>query len=132
MRYICLFFLFAILSSCKTDNNALPPDGNYIAEKGSPDRLAIVSAGKAAPIWISPEEYEGVNRALKDLQSDIEKVTGILPEMVERGPGRDQDPENDGEIILAGTIGMNPMIDRLVQENKLDVSQIAGKWESRK
>ena len=34
------------------------------------------------------------------------------------------------EIVLVGTIGKAPLIDRLVSEKKLDVSRVAGKWET--
>jgi hypothetical protein len=42
-------------------------------------------------------------------------------------PGR---YDNKGGAIIAGTIGHSAIIDRLVREGKVDVSEIEGKWES--
>lgn len=36
----------------------------------------------------------------------------------------------DKEIVVIGTLGKNPVIDHLVQEGKLDVTDIAGRWET--
>jgi hypothetical protein len=35
-----------------------------------------------------------------------------------------------GDVVLIGTIGKSEIIDRLIRERKIDVSQIEGKWES--
>jgi hypothetical protein len=65
-----------------------------------------------------------VTRAAKDLQADINRVTGVTPTLVTSAAAA------SGDVVLIGTIGRSPLIDGLVRERKLDVSAIAGKWES--
>jgi hypothetical protein len=64
-----------------------------------------------------------VIRAFKDLQSDIGNVTSSVPELF---TGNVPDAK---EIIVAGTIGKSFLIDKLVKDNKIDVTDIAGQWE---
>jgi hypothetical protein len=83
-----------------------------------------VSGGTAAPLVVSGSDHPGVVRVVGDLQADIGAVTGIRPAIaVDRIPERDQ-------IVLVGTIGNSPVIDALVDAGKLDVTGIAGRWET--
>ena len=95
----------------------------------SPDRgaLALAAGGKAIPIKVDSTDFPGVIRAAHDLQADIQRVTGISPQFV-----GDQNnlAKLSGEVVLIGTVGKSATIDRLVREHKIDVHQIAGKWES--
>jgi hypothetical protein len=86
--------------------------------------FSIHSDGKTAPMIIGSEEWPGVIRAFKDLQSDIYLVTSSKPELYS-----DKIPKSR-EIIIAGTIGKSRLIDELIQKNKIDVSDIKGKWET--
>jgi hypothetical protein len=86
--------------------------------------FTISSGGKTAPLLISSEEWPGVIRAFKDLQSDIEKVTSSLPVFCT------DKIQKSKEIIIAGTIGKSPIIDELVRNKKILASDIAGKWEA--
>ncbi len=97
---------------------------SYISTENGEGYFPIVASGISAPLYISSVDYPGVIRTLHDLQSDIHRVTGITPDLV-----TDSVPAS-GNIILAGTLGKSPLIDKLVAENKIDVSGIKGKWES--
>lgn len=99
-------------------------DSTYVAFKPGPDRFELAAGGQAAPLFISSEDYQGVIRALGDLQGDINKVTGVKPELIQK-----DDPEGN-RAVLVGTVGKSPLISRLVDNGKLDVSGIQGKWES--
>ena len=39
-------------------------------------------------------------------------------------------PITQRQVVIAGTIGHNPLIDALVQRGKVDVREVSGKWES--
>ncbi|GAA0493598.1 hypothetical protein Ade02nite_21420 [Paractinoplanes deccanensis] len=54
----------------------------YIATRPGPGRFPLVAGGKAAPIVVSTADYAGVIRVVDDLQTDIEKVTGVRPTVV--------------------------------------------------
>lgn len=86
--------------------------------------FAITAEGRSAPFLVSSKEWPGVIRALKDLQTDIGKVTSSLPEIK-----TDQIPESK-EIIIAGTIGKSPLIDEMIRKKKLTVNDISGKWKA--
>ena len=84
----------------------------------------LVQAGVAARLVVDAADWPGVTRAAKDLQADINRVTGVTPTLVTSAAAA------SGDVVLIGTIGRSPLIDGLVRERKLDVSAIAGKWES--
>jgi len=96
----------------------------YIAESPVPDGFGIVQGGVAAAVLADTNDFAGVIRATRDLQTDIRRVTGREPVLA-------TDQKNSrARTILIGTIGKSPLIDRLVSEHKIDVSAIAGKWET--
>ena len=98
--------------------------GAYVATTAGPGRFPLVRNGKAAPLVVSGSDYPGVIRVVADLQADIAAVTGVRPAV-----SVDQMPAGD-EFVLIGTIGKSPLIDQLVSAGKLDVSGIAGQWET--
>lgn len=72
---------------------------------------------------IAPEDYRVVQIAAADLAADVERVTGKRPAVVTaRGSAR--------QVVVIGTLRHSSVVDRLVESGKLDVSGIAGKWES--
>src|SRR5215472_5603844 len=96
----------------------------YLATTNGHGRFPLVSKGKAAPLVVSGSDYPGVVRVVGDLQSDIAAVTGVKPAV-----SVDQVPSGDA-IVVIGTIGKSPLIDELVASGKLDVTGIAGQWET--
>ncbi|MBN2244173.1 MAG: glycosyl hydrolase 115 family protein, partial [Acidobacteria bacterium] len=59
-----------------------------------------------------------------DLQSDIERVSGIRPDLLS-GSGRLWE-----NAVIIGTIGKSRTIDELARAGKIDLSDISGLWES--
>lgn len=96
---------------------------SYVASTGGNGRLTLATSGRAAPFVASPNEWPGVLRALKDVSSDVAKVTGITP-AVALGT-----MPNAKEIVVAGTLGHSAIIDSLVKSRRIDVSAIRGGWE---
>ena len=92
--------------------------------KQAKEKFPISADGRSAPLLISSNEWPGVIRAFKDLQSDIGKTVSIVPQF-------NYDNIRDAnEVIIAGTIGKNIIIDKLVKDKKINVKAIAGKWET--
>lgn len=96
---------------------------NYITTKKGKDYFTLSANGKSAPIIYSSQDYPGVIRVIKHLQNDIEKVTGARPQLI------NDNIVNDKEIIIAGTLGKSPLIDKLVEEKIINVDELKGKWE---
>ncbi|HEY9167555.1 MAG TPA: glycosyl hydrolase 115 family protein [Candidatus Kryptonia bacterium] len=84
----------------------------------------LSSSGRPAPLLVSSNDYPGVLLILKDFQEDVEAATGAKPEIY-----TDTVPSN-GEIVIVGTIGRSALVDKLVQQKKIDVTGISGKWEA--
>jgi len=99
-------------------------DSTYVSTKKESGKFILTEAGHSTPLVVSSQDFSGVIRVAKHLQTDIGKVTDALPIL-----SIDKIPDSK-EIVLIGTIGKSPLIDGLVRENKLDLSQITGKWES--
>jgi hypothetical protein len=97
---------------------------HYVTSTNGTGSFPLAADGRVARIYVDGSDWPGVIRAAHDLQADIQRVTGVTPELSSEKSGL------RGEVILIGTVSKSPLIDRLVQQHKLDVSQIRGKWES--
>ncbi|AGP90978.1 hypothetical protein I876_15655 [Alteromonas mediterranea U7] len=78
--------------------------------------------GRAAPLWISTKDFSGVQKVIGHLQKDIERVTGVIPTIV------------NGDIqektaVIVGTTGHSPLIDKLISEGKVNAREISAKWD---
>jgi hypothetical protein len=94
----------------------------YVRFSGDGFQLSLNS--RSAPLYASSRDHPGVLRVLKLLRTDIGAVTGTAPEIfVDASPSAK-------EIVIVGTIGKSPLIDQLVQNGKIDVQGVAGKWEA--
>jgi hypothetical protein len=91
-----------------------------VKRKGS---FLLANAGRAAPLMVSRADYPGVTRVAHMLQADIRRVTDAEPALIE------DDLPPAKEVVLIGTLGRSPLIDRLVREKKLDVADLIGKRE---
>jgi hypothetical protein len=84
----------------------------------------VVSIDKtAASIRYDEADWKGVIRAIGDLQNDINRVTGVKPNLVT------SDISSEYEIII-GTLGKSRFINQLVKTKKLELKELKGKWES--
>ncbi len=97
---------------------------SYITPIAGRNSVVLMQGQQAAPIWVDSADWPGVIRAAGDLQADVRRVTGLTPSL-----------QRDGTVtaptlVIVGTVGRSPTIDRLAREKKIDVSGIAGKWES--
>jgi hypothetical protein len=96
----------------------------YVEFAGHDGDFSIVKQNKPATLFVDSNDYPGVIRAASDLQADIERVTGRRAEIV-------HDANNlASNVIIIGTAGKNELLDRVIRGGKLDVTSIAGKWES--
>ncbi len=101
-----------------------PGDKSYLSLKNGTGYFPLSANGKVALLYTGSEEYPGVMRAVKSLQTDITSVTKTSPELL---TGKTPDSK---VIVLIGTIGKNPVIEKLIEQKKLNVSSIEGKWEA--
>jgi hypothetical protein len=96
----------------------------YIETTPASGSFRLVHRGSAAMLYADAGDYAGVARAARDLQADVFRVSGCKALL------RDNENSLSGDVVLIGTIGKSRIIDQLIRERKIDVSQIDGKWES--
>ena len=90
----------------------------------SRNNLVLIDPKKSADLIIDSNEFPGVVRAAKNLQIDIEKVTGKKP------PLKNTLGDTATQIVLIGTLGKSQLIDQLVAAKKIDASKIANQWDA--
>lgn len=66
---------------------------------------------------------KGIVRAIYNLQTDFEKVTGDKPALY------NQIPSLSSPLIIIGTIGTHSIIDDLIKQKKIDGNELKGKNE---
>ena len=116
-KYILLFICLTTWSV--THAAGLDP---IVIKTYIPGSFPILVRNKVATITVSSNEWPGVLRAAKNLQTDIGKVGGNLPDL--------HTDQSTGMPIIIGTIGHSKIIDELIHNNKITVNGIAGNWES--
>ncbi|MBE8470617.1 glycosyl hydrolase 115 family protein [Streptomyces justiciae] len=101
----------------------LSPTTAHAASATRPD-FPLVDAGAAVAVFVDAADDPAVIRAAGDLQADIERVSGVRPELL------DTLPDRATGLVLVGTLGSSPVIDKLVDDGRLDVSHVRGRWEA--
>jgi hypothetical protein len=116
-----LYFLLTVVCLCGNAQTSL------VVSSGLPatSDFRIAQKGSASAIYVEPGSPETVVVAAEAFASDVEEVTGSKPQMLSSLDGR-----RPSQLILIGVLGHAPEIDRLVASGKLDVTQVAGKWEA--
>jgi hypothetical protein len=96
---------------------------HYVEFTAVPSSMHLVNSKGAAPILVDSKDHPGVLRAAGDLQTDIERVTKIKPEVIT------ENPVQGADVVIIGTLGKDRRIDELVRAGKLDIAAIRGRWE---
>ncbi|KAG8741234.1 hypothetical protein FRC10_003156 [Ceratobasidium sp. 414] len=94
-----------------------------------------IAATGSAEVLVSPDEWPGVVRAAGDFARDLSTRLSSLPRQV---TGKTLSVANATSTtasqsktpIIVGTLGHSALISAVVNNTKLDVSSISGKWES--
>ncbi len=109
---VCTFFIQASLFGLG--------QRSYVSTTPQPGGFPLVHHQSVAAVYVDPSDFPGVARAADALCGDLARVTGSTPSRALGGRA----------TIIAGTVGKNAIVDRLIRERRIDVSGIAGKWES--
>ncbi|WP_327723078.1 glycosyl hydrolase 115 family protein [Streptomyces europaeiscabiei] len=84
----------------------------------------LLRDGVVVDLFVDPADDPAVSRAAGDLQADMERVGGVRPRLLRALP------QEASLLVLVGTIGASPAIDRLIADRRLDVSRVKGRWEA--
>lgn len=116
--------IFLLLAMVLAAIVALPhARAQYVQFEAAEGAFPLVREGRAAPIHVDGEDLPGVARAAGDLRADIERVTGVQPELATTDPA-------GAQAVLIGTLGRSRLIDRLAADRKIDATLIEGQWEA--
>ncbi|WP_256337353.1 hypothetical protein ACRQ5D_31015 [Mucilaginibacter sp. P25] len=86
--------------------------------------ITVATAQKSISLAIDNSDYQAVKLAACFFADDIKQVAGTSPAITTL-----QRPS--AEMIIAGTIGKSPAIDRLIAAHKIkDIIKIKGRWEA--
>lgn len=114
--------------------------------------LRLAENGSSVQLYADGHDWPGVLRVVDDLAEDFGRVTGTSGTVTLLGNGTlpiynasttfnvtgrtgfgNVGPEaygSKGGAIIAGTVGNSTIIDRLIREGKIDVSEVEGHWEA--
>lgn len=120
INFILIYFILISLSTDLFSESKI----SYITTDKEKGIFTIAEDGKTAPIFASSQEYPGVQKVIKQLQRDILLVTDAHSEL------KIDEKFLEEQIIVIGTLGRNHLIDELVKSKKINVDEIAGKWET--
>lgn len=94
-----------------------------LAGSPGPGDFILSDGQNVAAILVETNNDPAVIRAAADLADDVRRVTGVKPALTGAAVA--------GKfLVIAGTLGKSPAVDRLTAEGKLDVTGISGEWES--
>ncbi|WP_163399763.1 glycosyl hydrolase 115 family protein [Flavobacterium fluviatile] len=114
-------FIITLLTICISEtSNASQP---FITDKKSDDILVLKEKSKPLSFFVNTGTDPGIVRAISNLQSDFEKVTGQKPAVF------NQIPSSSSSLIIIGITGTNSIIDDLIKQKKIDGKLLKGKNE---
>src|SRR5580658_6320053 len=85
----------------------------YVETSTRPGAFPLVENGSAAALRADAADWPGVQRAARDLQADLNRVTGVTPLFYTAAPNTAAP-----RMILIGTVGKSPLIDQLARAGK--------------
>lgn len=99
-------------------------------ERPPEEKFVIASASQAVPVYIDENgsDYDGLSLVAESFAGDVAQVlnSGASSPVVTKAEQLNQ------SAIIVGSIGNNAVIDSLISQGKLDVSEVQGKWETYK
>ena len=85
--------------------------------------MVLFESGSRLKILINETALPGVKIAVKNLQADFYKVTGVEPDL-----GTEIINSNQ-PVLIIGTVGVDQFIDELIKKGKLNKDELSGKNE---
>jgi hypothetical protein len=124
MRALKILALFALVATIGRHESPAIGQTPYVSSTPVSGSFPLAANRATASIYVDAADWPGVIRAAGDLQADVRRVTNLTPSVLHDEKGL------PASVVLIGTVGKSAVIDRLAREKKIDVSAIAGKWES--
>ena len=122
---LCILILHYGHRATAEDSSASTPQ-KYITFAADAGAFPIVDADNTATIYVDSYDWPGVIRAVNDLATDINHVTGKMPPVT----AMHEEQTLGKNLIIVGTLEKSALIKQLIKDGKIDPAAIEGKWES--
>ncbi|HLM55213.1 MAG TPA: hypothetical protein VK422_03740 [Pyrinomonadaceae bacterium] len=99
-------------------------DSSWVGEVYREGDFKLAHGGRAADVLVSTDDFKVARIAAVSLINDVERVTGLRPQLSEDTAGLSR------HAVIVGTLGKSPFIDGLVRSGKLNAGDLRGRWES--
>lgn len=120
MNRLQTLFLFVLLFGACCHLQATE---RFITTEKTGDALLLKDKSVRISLYADARTDAGIMRAVKNLQSDFQKVTGAQPDLLNRISGI------NSPLIIIGTVGTKSVIDDLIRQKKIDGKSLTGKRE---
>ena len=91
--------------------------------------MKLIEGGRALPILVESQAFEGVKLIAEAVAEDICLVTDVRPEVVSEAFLESKSQETDKGVILCVTMGHSPLLQRLEAEGKFTAAELKDKRE---
>lgn len=95
----------------------------FITTEKSSDAIVIKDKSVQLSFYVDRGIDKGILRAIHNLQSDFQKVTGDFPNLL------NQISVPQSPLIIIGTVGTDSIIDELIKQKKINGNELKGKHE---
>lgn len=91
----------------------------------------LATTNGTATVYTDSSDFKVVSIAADMLADDVKRVTGkTMNHVFLRPHDKSGKMVNRGAAVVAGTLGHNPFIDKLVSDGTINADGLKGKWES--
>ncbi len=123
-KKLCFNLWFSTLFLFASSLSFALGEKSYLTSSATSGDLVLVDAKNSATLYVDAKDYQGVQRAAKNLQGDIEKVSAQKPSLTQTTS------ELKSQAVIIGTIGHSQLIDELIAQKKIDISGIKNQWDA--
>ncbi|WP_294307276.1 glycosyl hydrolase 115 family protein [uncultured Chryseobacterium sp.] len=120
MKTIFNYFSLLVTLVFTTMVKAADPFISFVKTENS---MVLKEGSSGLTLFSDSDSDKGILRAVANLQSDFQKVTGIQPHLISQNSGV------NGMLIIIGEAGKSKTVDALIKQKKIDGNSLKGKNE---
>lgn len=94
-----------------------------VSFSGGLNSFPLLQNKTVAPLCVDEKDDFAVLRATTDLQNDIYRVSGVLPELIKNTVA------HENRMMIVGSVQKNALLKQLIKSGKINASDIIGKTE---
>ena len=128
-RHLLCGALLAVLSLLAVQPAWALGERALVRFDAAPGAVVLARDGAAARIFVDAGDDPALRHAAASLRDDIARVSGARPSLLQAPPTGAAAVAGQGDLVLVGTLGRSPLIDRLAREGRIDAASLRGKWE---